>query len=236
MEGNGEVRFSFGDLNKYSMVGLSYTNENQNWTSLDFAIYGDQGEAYIRELGSDKGIVVSYNTMDLFSIQRIGATVYYKKNGLLLYKSTKSSLGVMMLDAALFSNAAVIDKFQYRGFEPELDIAYYDSDRDGIPNQWESDNGLDPLDGADSVDDDDSDGYNNWLEYAAGTDPQSNGSVPANTYTNVVWQDFVGGVTASDIPGIGSRLVKDGVNAWDAEAESDGVLTGDGRCALASPI
>ncbi len=235
MEGNGEVRFKFADLNKFSMVGLSYTNENQNWISLDFAIYGDQGEAYIRELGSDKGIVVDYTPLDLFSIQRVGTTVYYKKNGTVIYTSTKFSKGVMLVDATLFSNAAVIDEFQYRGFEPELDIAYYDSDRDGIPNQWENSNGLNPLDGADSVDDDDLDGFNNWLEYAAGTDPQSNSSVPANTYTDVVWQEFVGGVAAAGIPGIGSRLMKDGANAWDAEAESDGVLTGDGEVRFSFP-
>jgi len=46
-----------------------------------------------------------------------------------------------------------------------------DADLDGMPDQWESDNGLDPGDGADGPADADGDGYTNVEEFLNGTDP-----------------------------------------------------------------
>jgi hypothetical protein len=48
-----------------------------------------------------------------------------------------------------------------------------DFDHDGMPDEWESANRLDPEDPTDALDDDDHDGSNNLAEYRAGTDPQS---------------------------------------------------------------
>jgi hypothetical protein len=47
----------------------------------------------------------------------------------------------------------------------------YDGDGGGIPDQWEIQYGLDPLDPADDVKDSDGDGFNNLAEYKANTDP-----------------------------------------------------------------
>jgi len=47
-----------------------------------------------------------------------------------------------------------------------------DTDGDGIPDDWESANGLNPMDPADANQDPDSDGFTNLKEYLAGTDPQ----------------------------------------------------------------
>jgi hypothetical protein len=55
-----------------------------------------------------------------------------------------------------------------------------DSDGDGLLDSWETANGLDPLSGAGSdgaQGDPDGDGYTNWQEQFAGTDPQNNASV-----------------------------------------------------------
>ena len=46
-----------------------------------------------------------------------------------------------------------------------------DQDEDGMPDQWESDYGLNPLDASDAALDADGDGLNNRLEYEHGTDP-----------------------------------------------------------------
>jgi hypothetical protein len=55
-----------------------------------------------------------------------------------------------------------------------------DEDQDGMPNGWETDNGLDPYDSSDASDDDDGDGYTNFQEYKAGTDPQDPASKPSD--------------------------------------------------------
>lgn len=47
-----------------------------------------------------------------------------------------------------------------------------DFDHDGMPDEWESANRLDPGDPTDALDDDDHDGSNNLAEYHAGTNPQ----------------------------------------------------------------
>ena len=52
-----------------------------------------------------------------------------------------------------------------------------DDDNDGIPNQWETENGLDPDDPSDAGMDTDGDGHTNLEEYLAGTDPNDEDSV-----------------------------------------------------------
>ena len=47
----------------------------------------------------------------------------------------------------------------------------YDTDYDGMANDWETEHGLDPNDPSDGMDDPDSDGYLNWQEFIADTDP-----------------------------------------------------------------
>jgi len=48
-----------------------------------------------------------------------------------------------------------------------------DSDNDGMPDDWEEENGLDPDDPADRNEDPDGDGLYNHEEYTLGTDPQN---------------------------------------------------------------
>jgi hypothetical protein len=52
-----------------------------------------------------------------------------------------------------------------------------DDDNDGMPDQYEIDNNLNSLDGADASQDADNDGSSNFEEFSAGTDPNSASSV-----------------------------------------------------------
>ena len=47
-----------------------------------------------------------------------------------------------------------------------------DSDRDGLPDAWETKHGFNPQDAADGNQDADSDGYANLEEFLNSTDPQ----------------------------------------------------------------
>ena len=73
-----------------------------------------------------------------------------------------------------------------------------DTDGDGMPNEWEYRNGLDPFDPADADDDDDSDGFINIVEYEAGSDPQDENSFPHvnEAPVAVISADPISGVAA----------------------------------------
>ncbi|MGH2606443.1 MAG: hypothetical protein ACRDG5_07605, partial [Anaerolineales bacterium] len=51
-----------------------------------------------------------------------------------------------------------------------------DTDYDGLPDDWETSVGLDPLDPDDAVADGDADGLLNWEEFSFGTNPQASDS------------------------------------------------------------
>ncbi len=60
-----------------------------------------------------------------------------------------------------------------------------DNDQDDIPNQWEIDNGLDPFSAGDRDEDPDSDGFTNFEEWVALTDPNDASSKLNPTYSLV---------------------------------------------------
>ena len=78
------------------------------------------------------------------------------------------------IDLIRSGGGRIIDSQQDVGGWPELaggDLPR-DADTDGMPDGWERDNGLDPLDGSDHRSDLDRDGYTNLEEYLNETDPR----------------------------------------------------------------
>ncbi|MCF6239491.1 MAG: hypothetical protein L3J79_11900, partial [Candidatus Marinimicrobia bacterium] len=169
--GNGKVQFRLATFGANALLGLNALNNSRSYTDLDYAIGGGGGKVRVRESGSYKGEFGSYTTFDVLSIEKIGTTIVYKKNGAAFYTSTKLSDAPLMVDVALSSLGSKIDRIQGRGFVlPALE----DFDSDGLANQWEVDNGFNPyIAGTDATDDFDADGLTSAEEFAAGTDPNN---------------------------------------------------------------
>ncbi|UII27588.1 DUF6443 domain-containing protein [Fulvivirga maritima] len=99
---NGWVEMTMQETDKYRMFGLADVNENSNYRTLDYAIYArNNGTVLVYENGSSKGEKATYKTGDKLSVERIGKKVYYKKNGKIIYESTKASATDLMVDVSL---------------------------------------------------------------------------------------------------------------------------------------
>jgi hypothetical protein len=108
-------------------------------------------------------------------------------------------------------------------------VAANDADQDGMPDDWETQNGFDPNDPSDAVQDADGDGLINRDEYLAGTDPHQSASSLRVASISIVGNDVVlqfdsvngktyrivrtdhlgqplGTIVADDLPGTGAIL------------------------------
>jgi hypothetical protein len=106
---NGGVEFMAYETDTYRMIGLSYRNTDSNYVTIDYGIdLGADGYIYVYEKGVYKGKFIRYTKEDKLSVERVGTTVYYKKNGATFYTSATSSSGTMIVDAALYTSGATI--------------------------------------------------------------------------------------------------------------------------------
>jgi len=88
--------------------------------------------------------------------------------------------------------------------EPKASEAL-DTDNDGMPDEWETQYGLDPNDSTDAQKDLDRDSYSNLDEYAGGSDPKDSNSFPGalklrvlNIYRKGILVNFFGYINLPD--------------------------------------
>ena len=89
------------------MIGLSDTNPNTNWTSIDYAIYiwrtNSTRNYYVYENGTLRfSSSISRNPNDIFSVERNGTTIRYYRNGTVFYTSTVASTTDLYVDTAIY--------------------------------------------------------------------------------------------------------------------------------------
>ena len=72
---------------------------------------------------------------------------------------------------ALVGKGIICDPAQVGGYPEYRGQPYKDSDGDGLPDDWEKENGLNPQDPSDAVKDSDGDGYSNIEEFINGANP-----------------------------------------------------------------
>lgn len=105
---SGWVEMVAFETTTWRMLGLSATNQNANYTTIDFALYaGANGQLYVYESGvSMFNGTVFYKTDDVLRVERTGTTITYKKNGVTFYTSAKTSSSALIVDVAMKTNGA----------------------------------------------------------------------------------------------------------------------------------
>ena len=108
--GDGGVKFTAVETNTSRMCGLSNSNTDAHYTTINYAIYLSYvgNEVYVYENGTSRGYKTSYTSGDQFSVERIGTIIQYKKNGVVFYTSTTPSSGVLLADCAISQTGGTI--------------------------------------------------------------------------------------------------------------------------------
>ncbi len=111
--GNGYVEFIAGSDNTPMMIGLSNSNNNAHYNTINHAIYLYWTKRLlIYENGSNKGEYGKFEIGDVFRVERIGNTIHYKRNGETFYISKTPSTGSLLGDISMHTNGAKIKDFK----------------------------------------------------------------------------------------------------------------------------
>lgn len=106
----GFVQFTTAENNTDKLLGLSTTDDDLSYTSIDFAIYlKGTGDVAVLENNSDKGNVSTYVANDIFKIVATGSSVTYYKNGSLIYTSLNTPTYPLYADVAMFTSGSSIN-------------------------------------------------------------------------------------------------------------------------------
>jgi hypothetical protein len=87
--------------------GLSNTDASISYDTINHSLLYDGTDAYVVQSGAFP-TSVAYANGDTLRVERIGSTVYYKKNGVTFYTSLVASSGSVVVDTSLSTAAATI--------------------------------------------------------------------------------------------------------------------------------
>ena len=130
ISGDGGVSALVDKTNSKRMIGLSSTNADASYRTIDYAIYlHSNGSKYVFEKGVNLGNFGGYSTGDRVSVERSGSTVEYKHNGVTFYTSLVASSGSLLVDTSLYHlGATLADVMIIGGDESPTDAQVFDTD------------------------------------------------------------------------------------------------------------
>jgi hypothetical protein len=106
---SGGITFKAGQTNKWAVVGLSTTDADQNYTSIQRGwVVGGDGHAYVSESGApgiDKG---TYTTSTVFYVGREGADWVYRLNGVEQRRVAGASTSALYADTSFNSSGVLL--------------------------------------------------------------------------------------------------------------------------------
>src|SRR5262249_58893113 len=89
VSGDGYLEFTASERTTYRMCGLARNDVNQDYPSIDFAIYlAADGNVYVHELGAQRGNFGAYTAGDRLRVAIVGGVVKYSRNGTVFYTSS----------------------------------------------------------------------------------------------------------------------------------------------------
>ena len=106
---NGYLQFNIGESNNHKAIGLSNTNADANYTSIQYGYYlTNTGTLQIIESGTNRGNFSSYTATDTLKIAVENSVVKYYQNGILLYVSSVTPTLPLLVDVSVYSINATI--------------------------------------------------------------------------------------------------------------------------------
>ncbi|RZS99035.1 T9SS type A sorting domain-containing protein [Aquimarina brevivitae] len=106
---DGWIEMTASETNTYRMFGLSQTNPDATWNSIQYNFYlMTGGNIKIYESGVFKANGGTYKVGDKIRVERKGSKIYYKKNGVVIYSSNTNPFTSLMADVSLYTPNATI--------------------------------------------------------------------------------------------------------------------------------
>ena len=189
---DGYTEYRIPQINRALMVGLSSDNSSASYNTIDFAIYcRSNGTLGIYESGIHVNNPGNYKAGDLLRIERIGSTIFFKKNSETIYISQTKSAGNLIGDISIHGNGGKITDFKIVDNSQGLQKVDYDYNVRG----W--------LTAINEDGNNDNDLFNFSLKYNTGSDASKylyNGNIAQTTWqtqnTNVSTRSYVYGYDA----------------------------------------
>lgn len=109
--GDGYVEFqAAADVTLGRLVGLSDVDTNQDYNTIDYALYLNEGggqQVYKSENGT-LTLLSTYVEGDVFQVKRVGTAISYWKNGVQIGTSATPSSGALIVDSSFYNTNALI--------------------------------------------------------------------------------------------------------------------------------
>ena len=106
---DGFVEATALETNSYRMFGLSDSNPDSNFQSIDHAVYlMVNGTVSVYENGLHRGYFGPYQVGDVFRVQRTESNVTYLKNGTVFYSSQIASTNEVHMDVSIYTPGGTV--------------------------------------------------------------------------------------------------------------------------------
>jgi hypothetical protein len=114
---DGHLEFTAVETNKNRMIGLSNSNVNSDFTSIQYAIYLQNNATYnVFESGTNRGGFGAFSGGDIFKIAVEGNVVKYYRNGSLFYLSAVSPTLPMLVDVSINETGGTVNNAKVRNY------------------------------------------------------------------------------------------------------------------------